>query len=246
MNEPVSPDTASGHSAGRRLPLLDGVDKVTGRARFTTDLPARDALVGAQLESPHPHAQILRIDTSRARALPGVRAVLTGEDCDVPFGILPIARNDYPLARGKVRYWGETVAAVAAEDEQSARAALDAIEVEYRPLPWYTSAAEALKPGAVLLHDNKPGNIEREVKDSFGDVDGGFAAADLVREQSFHYEEVAHAQMEPDCALASYDPESGRLTSQSVSQVPYYVHLTLAECLKMDPASIRVVKPFVG
>ena len=82
-----------------------------------------------------PHAEILRIDTARARALPGVRAVITGEDCDVPFGILPIARNEYPLARGKVRYWGEAVAAVAAEDEQSARAALDAIEVEYRVLP---------------------------------------------------------------------------------------------------------------
>ncbi|HSD73363.1 MAG TPA: 4-hydroxybenzoyl-CoA reductase subunit alpha [Steroidobacteraceae bacterium] len=246
MSAPKSQAPGPFRAVGERQPLLDGVDKVTGRARFTADLPAREALVGAQLTSPHAHAEILHIDISRARAMPGVRAVITGEDCDVPFGILPIARNEYPLARGKVLYWGEAVAAVAAEDDRTARAALDAIEVEYRPLPFYTSAAEARAPGAVLLHDNKPGNIEREVSNEFGDVEAGFAAADLVREQSFHYEELAHAQMEPDCALASWDPETGRLTMQSVSQVPYYVHLTLAECLKMDPAAIRVIKPFVG
>jgi len=164
----------------------------------------------------------------------------------VPFGILPIARNEYPLARDKVRYWGEAVAAVAADDAKTARAALELIEVEYRALPVYTTAAEARAEGAVLLHRDKPGNIEREVGNSFGDVEAGFAAADLVREQSCHYSEVAHAQMEPDCTLADFDPESGRLTLQSVTQVPYYVHLTVAECLKMDPASIRVVKPFVG
>jgi 4-hydroxybenzoyl-CoA reductase subunit alpha len=246
MNAAKPPVTGPFHAVGKRQPLLDGVDKVTGRARYTADLPAREALVGAQLTSPHPHAEILRIDTSRARAMPGVRAVITGDDCDVPFGILPIARNEYPLARGKVLYWGEAVAAVAADDEQTARAALDAIDVEYRVLPFYTSAADARAPGAILLHEDKPGNIEREVSSEFGDVEAGFAAADLVREQSFHYEELAHAQMEPDCALATWEPETARLTLQSVSQVPYYVHRTLAECLKMDPAAIRVIKPFVG
>lgn len=244
MNDPIPPGMP--RVAGRRQPLLDGIEKVTGRARFTADLPAAGALTGAILTSPLAHAEIVRIDTSRARALPGVRAVITGEDCDVPFGILPIARNEYPLARDKVRYWGEAVAAVAADDEKTARAALALIEVEYRLLPVYTAAAEARAEGAVLLHADKPGNIEREVSNSFGDVEGGFAAADLVRERSFHYAEVAHAQMEPDCTLADFDPESGRLTLQSVTQVPYYVHLTVADCLKMDPASIRVVKPFVG
>jgi len=246
MNDPIPRSSGTARVAGRRQPLLDGIEKVTGRARFTADLPAANALTGAILTSPMAHAEIVRIDTSRARALPGVRAVITGEDCDVPFGILPIARNEYPLARDKVRYWGEAVAAVAADDAKTARAALDLIEVEYRKLPVYTTAAEARAEGAVLLHADKPGNIEREVSNSFGDVDAGFAAADLVRERSFHYSEVAHAQMEPDCALADFDPESGRLTLQSVTQVPYYVHLTVAECLKMDPASIRVVKPFVG
>jgi 4-hydroxybenzoyl-CoA reductase subunit alpha len=246
MSDPIPLSSVTSRVAGRRQPLLDGIEKVTGRARFTADLPAANALTGAILTSPMAHAEIVRIDTSRARALPGVRAVITGEDCDVPFGILPIARNEYPLARDKVRYWGEAVAAVAADDAKTARAALELIEVEYRALPVYTTAAEARAEGAVLLHRDKPGNIEREVGNSFGDVEAGFAAADLVREQSCHYSEVAHAQMEPDCTLADFDPESGRLTLQSVTQVPYYVHLTVAECLKMDPASIRVVKPFVG
>ena len=231
--------------AGTRQPLIDGVEKVTGRARYTADLPAR-ALTGEILRSPHAHAEILRVDASRARALPGVRAVITGADCDVAYGILPIAHNEYPLARDRVRYWGEPVAAVAADDAESARAALEAIEVEYRVLPAYFSAAEARAEGAVPLHANKPGNVEREVSHAFGDVEAGFAAADLVREASFHYAEVTHAQMEPDAALAEYDAERNRLTLHSVTQVPYYVHIALAQCLQMDASAIRVVKPFVG
>jgi 4-hydroxybenzoyl-CoA reductase subunit alpha len=232
--------------AGRPTPLADGIEKVTGRARFTADLPSSVCLCGEILRSPHAHAEIVRIDTSRARALPGVRAVLTGADCSVPYGILPIAHNEYPLARERVRYWGEPVAAVAAEDEKTARAALARIEVEYRPLPAHFSAKDALAEGAVLLHEGKTGNIEREVDHAFGELEGGFAAADLVREARFHYAEVTHAQLEPDAALAEYDAERGRLTIQSVSQVPFYVHLTLAQCLGMSPAQIRVVKPFVG
>ena len=129
--------------AGRRTPLVDGVEKVTGRARYTADLRG-DFLAGEILRSPHAHAEIVRIDAARARALPGVRAVLTGADCSVPYGILPIAHNEYPLARERVRYWGEPVAAVAAEDEASARAALALIEVEYRPLPAYFEPQDAL------------------------------------------------------------------------------------------------------
>ena len=233
-------------TAGRAQPLIDGVEKVTGRALYTADLPCAHALAGEILRSPVAHGEIVRIDTARARALPGVRAVITGADCDVAYGILPIAHNEYPLARGKVRYWGEAVAAVAADDARTAREALELIEVEYRRLPVYTTAAAARAEGAVPLHADKADNIEREVSHAFGDVSGGFAAADLVREQNFHYAEVAHAQIEPDCALAEYDPERGRLTLHSVTQVPFYVHLTLAQCLKMDPAAIRVVKPFVG
>jgi 4-hydroxybenzoyl-CoA reductase subunit alpha len=233
-------------SAGAPMPLVDGIEKVTGAAKYTADLPAHDALVGRILRSPVAHGKIRRVDASRALALPGVRAVVTGADCDVPYGVLPIAMNEYPLARDRVRYVGEPVAAVAAVDEAAARAALELIELDIEPLPACFTAKDARAPAAVPLHESKPGNVEREVKQEFGDVDAGFAAADVVREASFHYAEVTHAQMEPDCSLAHYDAERDRLTLHSTTQVPYYVHLMLAQCLKMDPGRIRVVKPFVG
>jgi 4-hydroxybenzoyl-CoA reductase subunit alpha len=236
--------------AGMPVPLIDGIEKVTGRARYTADLAALEApaqaWIGRILRSPIAHGEILNIDTRRARALPGVHAIITGADCDTPYGVIPIAQNEYPLARDKVRYIGEPIAAVAAIDEETAAAALAAIEFDIRPLPAYFSAPDARVDGAVPLHANKPGNIEREVAQEFGDVDAGFAVAPMVREQRFHYAEVTHAQMEPNCSLAEYDAERERLTLFTTTQVPYYVHLMLAQCLRMAPGAIRVVKPFVG
>ena len=233
-------------SVGVRQPLVDGVEKVTGAARYTADLAPRGALVGAILRSPVAHARIRGIDTSRARAMPGVRAVVTGDDCAIPYGVIPIAQNEFPLARDRVRYCGEPLAAVAADDAATAQAALAAIELDLEPLPAYFDAASARAEGAVQLHEGKPGNLERAVEQTFGDVDGGFAAADLVREHAFHYAEVNHAMMEPNAAVAHWDAERGRLTLHSVTQVPYYVHLALARCLQLDESAIRVVKPFVG
>jgi 4-hydroxybenzoyl-CoA reductase subunit alpha len=234
------------HAIGARQPLIDGVEKVTGRARYTADLRPAGALVGAILRSPVAHGRIVRIDSSRARAIEGVRAVVTGADCDVPYGVIPIAQNEFPLARERVRYRGEPIAAVAADDDATARAALDAIDVEIEPLPAYFDAASAQAAGATPLHANKPGNVERAVDHVFGDFEDGMSRARLVREARFHYAEVTHAMMEPNAALADYDAERGRLTLHSVTQVPYYVHLALARCLCMDASRIRVVKPFVG
>jgi 4-hydroxybenzoyl-CoA reductase subunit alpha len=146
----------------------------------------------------------------------------------MPYGVIPIAQNEFPLARGRVRYIGDPIAAVAAIDEATADAALALIRLRVRELPAYFSAADARKPDAVLLHDNKPGNIEREVHNEFGDTAAGFAAADLVREDNYECAEVHHAMMEPNAALATWDAERGHLTLWSVTQVPYYVHLTLA------------------
>ncbi len=109
-------------------------------------------------------------------------AVVTGDDCPHTYGVLPVAMNEYPLARGRVRYRGEPVAAVAAVDAATAQRALDLIEFEVRELPAYYTSADARAAGAMLLHDNKPGNLEREVHHEFGDVAAGFAQADLVRE----------------------------------------------------------------
>ena len=231
---------------GVPTPLVDGVEKVTGRARYTADLPAADALVGRILRSPVPHGILRGVDTSEAERLPGVIAVVTGEDCRIPFGVLPIARNEYPLARDKVRFRGEPVAAVAAIDEETAAKALALIRLDIEPLPFYTRAEKARAPGAALLHDNKPGNIEREASFELGDAAAGMAEADLVRERRFRFAEVNHAHLEPNCSLAEYDPERDWLTLHSTTQVPYYVHLMVSQCLEMDSARIRVVKPFLG
>ncbi len=239
-------DGAKRHAVGQPAPLIDGIEKVTGRARYTADLDHGDALVGAILRSPVSHGRILRVDTSRAEALDGVMAVVTGDDCAVPYGVIPIAQNEYPLARDRLRYRGEPVAAVAAVDAKTARRALDLIVLEIEELPAVHTSDEARAPDAPRLHDNKPGNIEREVHHVFGNPADGFAQADLVREASFSCAEVNHAMMEPHAALAEYDPERDRLTFHSVTQVPFYVHLTLARCLEMDASRIRVIKPFVG
>ncbi len=119
---------------GARTPLVDGPDKVAGKALFSADFQT-GALVGAILRGTFGHAELLDVDTGAARAMPGVRAVITGADCDVPFGVLPIAENEFPLARERVRYRGEPIAAVAAVDAKTARAALDAIKISYREMP---------------------------------------------------------------------------------------------------------------
>ncbi|MGZ5894581.1 MAG: xanthine dehydrogenase family protein molybdopterin-binding subunit, partial [Caldimonas sp.] len=127
------------------------------------------------MRSPVAHGRIRAVDTARARALPGVRAVITGDDFAAPYGVIPIAQTEWALARGRVRYRGEPIAAVAAVDAASAAAALAAIVLDIEPLPGYFQAADARADGAVLLHDNKKGNIEREVDQTFGDVEARFA-----------------------------------------------------------------------
>ncbi|MFT0875766.1 4-hydroxybenzoyl-CoA reductase subunit alpha [Rhodopseudomonas sp. G2_2311] len=228
------------------VPLVDGIDKVTGRARYTADLDHAGALVARILRSPISHGEIARLDISKALALKGVAAIVTGEDCAITYGVLPIAMNEYPMARDRVRYRGEPIAAVAAVDEETAQRALDLIECEFRKRPAYYESEAARAPDAWLLHDNKPGNIEREVHNEFGDLAAGFEAADLVRTHTHHCAEVNHAQIEPHACLMDYDPATGRLTAQSVSQVGYYLHLMLARCLEIDPSLVRVIKPFVG
>lgn len=231
---------------GVRTPLIDGVDKVTGKAKYTADMAASGALVGRILRSPHAHARILSIDTSQAEALDGVLAVSTGADCKVPFGVLPISENEFPLAREKVRYCGDPVAAVAATDEATAARALKLIRVDYEVLPAYFTAKKAMAPGVVAIHAEKPNNVLREVHNEFGDAEAGFAAAHLVREKTYHFAEVNHAHIEPNATLAEYDSERGHLTIHTTTQVPYYVLLKVAQCLEIPEGHIRVVKPFVG
>ena len=233
-------------SERRGVPLIDGIEKVTGRARYTADLDHADALIGRIFRSPVSHGKIERLDVSKARELAGVFAVVTGDDCPHTYGVLPVAMNEYPLARDRVRYRGEPVAAVAAIDDATAQQALDLIEFEASALPAYYTSAAARAEGATPLHDNKPGNLEREVHHVFGDVATGFDEADLVHEHRISCGEVNHAQIEPHAALAAFDLATQRLTMQSVTQVGYYLQLMLGRCLEMDLSRIRMIKPFIG
>ena len=150
-------------SIGVRTPLVDGPEKVSGKALYSADFNPTDCLVGRIFRSPVSHAEIIDVDISAAQALPGVKAVITGDETDETFGILPVARFEYPLARDKVRYKGEPVACVAAIDVETAQKAIDLIKFKYKELPAYFTSQEAMAEGAVYIHDHREGNIEREV-----------------------------------------------------------------------------------
>jgi len=231
---------------GDYVPMVDGPEKVSGRAKYTADLAAPGMLVGRIYRSPYSHAEILAVDVSAAARLPGVKAIVTGADCDKTFGVLPIARSEHPLARDRVRYRGEPVAAVAAVDDATARKAIGLIRLEVRKLPAYYTAREATAVGAVDIHAHRRNNIERDVLFELGSVERGFAEADLVREARYNCAEVCQNQMEMHAAVAEYDAVRERMTVHASTQVPYYVHLMLARILDMDMSRIRVVKPHVG
>ncbi len=231
---------------GEYVPMVDGPEKVTGAAKFTADFLAPTTLCGRIFRSPSSHAKILELDVSEVRRLPGVKAVVTGDDCDEPFGVLPIAMNEFPLARGRVRYRGEPVAAVAAVDDATAERALGLIRLKLKKLPAHYTADEARTPEATELHPERPGNIERDVDYEIGDVEDGFAKADLVREHTYRCSEVCQVQTETHAALADYDGVRDQLTVHCTTQVPFYVHLMLARCLEMDKSRIRVIKPHIG
>jgi 4-hydroxybenzoyl-CoA reductase subunit alpha len=234
------------HNIGDYVPMVDGPEKVSGRAKYTADLITPGMLAGRIYRSPYAHAEIVAVDVSEALALPGVKAIVTGADCDRAFGVLPIARSEHPLARDKVRYRGEPVAAVAAVDDATARKALSLIKLTVRELPAYYTSEAALAPDAAMLHERKPRNIERDVLFELGSVEQGFVAADLVGEGTYNCAEVCQNQMEMHAAIADYDPGRDRMTVHASTQVPYYVHLMLSQILDMDMSRIRVVKPHVG
>ena len=233
-------------SIGVPMPMVDGPEKISGKARYTADFADPGALAGFIKRSPVAHARILSVDVSAAEALPGVRAVVAGGETAEGHGVLPVARTEPPIARDRVRYRGEPVAAVAADTIAIARRACDLVRIEYEALPACFSAEEAMAPDAVDLHDHRPGNVERHVEFEIGDVESGFAEADLVHETEYRCAEVCQVQTEPHAAFAEYDAARGELAVHASTQVPYYVHLMLARILGMPQSKIRVVKPFLG
>jgi len=234
------------HNIGGFVPMVDGPEKVSGRAKYTADFVTPGQWAGRIFRSPYSHAEIVSVDVSKAMALPGVIAVVTGEDCDKTFGVLPVARTEHPLARGKVRYRGEPVAAVAAVDDATAKKAIALITMSVKELPAYYTAKAAMAEGATLIHDHRKGNVDRNVDYELGDVAKGFADSDLVREAVYNCPEVCQNQMEMHAAVAEYDAVRDRMTVHASTQVPFYVHLMLSQILDMDKSKIRVVKPQVG
>ena len=178
---------------------------------------------------------------SRAAAHPGVVATLVGSELPIPFGILPVSQDEHALAPDKVRFVGDPVAAVAALDEETAEEALKLIDVDYEVLPALMSIDDALARPDSRIHDYGPhGNVHKEVSFDFGDVEGGFAEADHVREDTFFFEGNTHLPMEQHAAVAAYGPD-GKLTLWSSTQTPHYVHRALAKVLEMPPAHVRVI-----
>jgi 4-hydroxybenzoyl-CoA reductase subunit alpha len=236
---------------GKPIPMIDAAGKTTGAGKYTDDLSLPGMLIGKILHSPHPHARIQRIDTSRAEKLDGVVAVVVGTDAPNPYGILPVGHDEHALAIDKVRYIGDNVACVAAEDESIAERALELIDVEYELLPAYFDPEDSMKAERDLIHENKPHNIEKDYHHAFGDPEKGLAEADVIEQARFIANEVTHAAMEPHSTLASFDldPQTGRLgrlTVWSSTQVPYYLQHKLSLVLEMPMSQIRVIKPLVG
>jgi 4-hydroxybenzoyl-CoA reductase subunit alpha len=236
---------------GKPIAMVDAAGKTTGAGKYTDDLSVPGMLVGKILHSPHPHARIKRIDTSRAEKLEGVVAVATGKDAPNTYGILPVGHDEHALALDKVRYLGDNVACVAAIDEATADRALELIDVEYEVLPAYFDPEQSMTAETDLIHDNKPHNLEKDYHHVFGDPEKGFAKADHIAEARFIANEVTHAAMEPHSTLASFEIDSqtgkpGRLIVWSSTQVPYYLQHKLSLVLEMPMAQIRVIKPLVG
>ena len=231
---------------GKPLRKVDGLAKSTGQTKFADDLALPRMLFGRLLRSVHPHALIRRIDTSRAEALPGVYAVITGKDLPIKFGILPVSQDEETLAVDKVRYVGDPVAAVAAIDEETAERALEFIDVEYEPLPPIMSIPEALARTDVRIHEYGDGpNIHKMVALEFGNVAEGFAEAEHIREDVFFFEGSNHLPMEQHVAVAACEPD-GKLTVWSSTQTPHYVHRALEKVLERPASQIRVIATPVG
>ncbi len=226
---------------GKPLPKVDAVSRVTGQAVYADDMLLPRTLHCRILRSPHPHARIRSIDTSAARRIPGVEAVITGADLPVKFGILPVTQDERALEHEKVRYVGDPVAAVAATDEEIAAAACDAIAVDYEVLDPVMSIDAALaNPKDERIQDyGGPNNIHKLVALEFGDVDGGFARADHMREDVFFFQGNTHLPMEQHSAIATC--VDGKVTLWSSTQVVHYVHRALAKVLELPMSRIRVI-----
>jgi CO/xanthine dehydrogenase Mo-binding subunit len=229
---------------GQRLTRVDVEEKVTGRAEFVADVALPGLLWGAVLRSPFAHARIKKIDVSKARALRGVRAVITAHE--TPMKSWGAFVRDMPvLAFDKVRYVGEEVAAVAATDLNTARIALDLIDVEYEELEAIFDPEAAMLAGAPLVHEERENNIAVEIHLERGDVEQGFANSDVIVEDTYQSQPQRHAPIETIGSVADLKP-TGKLTLWMNTQTPFMARGRIAWALDMTQGDIRIIQPFVG
>jgi 4-hydroxybenzoyl-CoA reductase alpha subunit len=230
---------------GRSVPKIDARLKATGQALYTADLKFPNMLFGKILGSPYAHARILRIDTSDAETLPGVKAVITHKDVPAKkYGISPARYDENIFCIEKVRFVGDKVAAVAAIDEETAYRALKLIKVEYEVLPAVLDPVAAMAEGAPLVQEDYPGNISVEVHQSFGNVEEAFSKAYCVRTDTFLGHRTYHSPLEPHGSIAVW--EGGKLTLYTSTQKPHYIQYYLSHMFDLPMGNVRVVKPYVG
>lgn len=255
----VAPEVDTLHQVGKSSPKVDARKLVQGNPAFTDDIEHRGMLVGKLLLSPRAHALIKRIDVSRARALPGVHAVLTHHD--IPRVAYTTAGQSYPEPGPhdnysldyKVRFVGDRVAAVAAETEAIAQRALELIEVEYEDLPAIFDPRESMAPGAPILHDEPESwqiedpqrNLAAVIEWEVGNVEEGFAQADRIFEATYYSPKVQQTPIEPHVVVTWWD-EDDRLVIRTSTQVPFHARRILAPVLGLPEKRIRVIKPRIG
>jgi carbon-monoxide dehydrogenase large subunit len=242
---------------GKRVPRLDGLEKVTGRAIYSVDVDLPGLLHGAILRSTKPHARILDIDVSEARSMSGVRVVVTGKDVPYTHGMM--IRDQPFLAIDRVRYVGEPVVAVAAETQASAQSALSCIRVRYEDLPAVFDPRDAIAPGAPILHEHLaeyprlpayqiiPGTNICVIRTfSRGDVQAGFAEADEVLEDEFYSHAVSHTPMEVHAAVAQYSPATGEYVVWSATDAPHRRMKEIAEAMSIPMNKVRFLTVYSG
>jgi CO/xanthine dehydrogenase Mo-binding subunit len=240
---------------GKSVPRKDGPLKATGRAEYTVDITLPGMLIGKVLRSPHPHARILNIDTSKAEQLPGVKAVVTAADSlKIKHGFVDTPRypaDQYPIAVDMVCHVGEDIAGVAAVDEDTAEEALSLIEVEYELLPSVFDPEEAMKPDAPVIHPNHPKvndpyrNIGGKTETSWGDVEQAFRDSHLIREDKYYCQIRTHGYMEPQATVAHFD-YSGKLNVWTSNMGVFIKRAKLAKTLGLAYGNVRVLKSYVG
>ena len=229
---------------GERIPILDGKEKVTGEAKYAADLKFPHMLYGKILRSPHPHAKILNIDISKAKKVPGVKAVITTKDTpQKKWGAFIEDQTIFGV--DKVRYIGEEVAAVAAVDEYTAEEALQLIKVDYEILPAVFDPEEAVLPGAPLIHEEAKNNIALRLDINRGDIQAGFNESDDIIEERFATSLVHQCYTEPTASVASMDI-NGRLTVWAPVQYIFLARRRWAKALDMDVSRLRVIQSKVG